>query len=180
MNKLTQFKPTPNNEARNFLKFLKENGYSRKSLQAYNINAINNSLVNLFINLSQIHLKEFNDVRSMIWKNKIFITDEYVENVINIPENNFDFFPYIQNNTHVFTSQRINKIKKLYNENNNYKLNIDFNRDFKLITDDIKKMIFRLTGDERYQINRFLSLAYLVGDIEGVKLPIFNTIFFIT
>lgn len=165
MNYINNFKQTSSNMVKDFLKYLRQIGYSRKSLESYGINSINISIINSFLNLSQANYKELEDMRLKIYKNKTFLSSEYVEHIINIPEENFDFIPYILNHTKLFTFKRIKLIKKLFLDINNYQLKLDFNKDFKLITNDVKENVFKLTGDERYEINRFLSLAYLVGDI---------------
>lgn len=87
-------------------------------------------------------------MRLKIYKNNTFLSRQYVEHIINIPEKNFDFIPYILNHTKLFAFKRIKLIKKLFLEINNYQLKLDFDKDFKLITDDVKENVFKLTGDE--------------------------------
>lgn len=165
MNYINNFKQTSSNMVKDFLKYLRQIVYSRKSLESYGINSKNISIINSFLNLSQANYKELEDMRLKIYKNNTFFSSQYVEHIINIPEKNFDFIPYILNHTKLFAFKRIKLIKKLFLEINNYQLKLDFDKDFKLITDDVKENVFKLTGEERYEINRFLSLAYLVGDI---------------
>lgn len=64
-------------------------------------------------------------MRLKIYKNNTFLSSQYVEHIINIPEKNFDFIPYILNHTKLFAFKRIKLIKKLFLEINNYQLKLD-------------------------------------------------------
>lgn len=97
MNYINNFKQTSSNMVKDFLKYLRQIVYSRKSLESYGINSKNISIINSFLNLSQANYKELEDMRLKIYKNNTFLSSQYVDHIINIPEKNFDFIPYILN-----------------------------------------------------------------------------------